>query len=70
MTGGGPRARALSELAADAWIHFARTGDPNHAGMPHWSPFSPGTAPTMIFDDDMRLALNPDGDEQASIARG
>ncbi|MGZ6016844.1 MAG: carboxylesterase/lipase family protein, partial [Phenylobacterium sp.] len=69
MTGGGSRARALSRVMADAWIQFARTGDPNHAGMPRWSPYAPETAPTMIFDDDSRLVLNADGEEQASIAR-
>jgi para-nitrobenzyl esterase len=68
MTGGGSRARALSARMADAWIQFARTGDPNHPAIPRWSPFEAGTAPTMIFDDRPKLALNPDGDEQASIA--
>jgi para-nitrobenzyl esterase len=70
MTGGGADARELSARMADAWIQFARTGDPNHAGMPRWSPFSPQTAPTMIFDNNTRLELNPDGEEQASIAAG
>jgi para-nitrobenzyl esterase len=70
MTGGGADARELSARMADAWIQFARTGDPNHADMPRWSPFSPQMGPTMIFDNDTRLELNPDAEEQASIAAG
>jgi para-nitrobenzyl esterase len=70
MTGGGADARELSARMADAWIQFARTGDPNHAGMARWSPFSSQTAPTMIFDNDTRLELNPDAEEQASITTG
>ena len=67
MTGGGPQARALSNKMADAWIQFARTGNPNHAGIPVWAPFTASAAPTMIFDNNVTLALDPDGRERASI---
>jgi para-nitrobenzyl esterase len=67
MTGGGSRARELGDVMADAWIRFAHTGDPNHAGMPHWLPFSSEAVPTMVFDDQPQLILNPDREEQASI---
>ncbi|MEO6376703.1 MAG: carboxylesterase family protein [Caulobacteraceae bacterium] len=70
MTGGGARAHALGAVMADAWIQFARTGDPNHPGMPKWPKFDPAAAPTMIFDDVSRVALGPDREEQASIATG
>jgi para-nitrobenzyl esterase len=68
MTGGGSHARNLSDAMADTWIQFARTGDPNHPSLPHWSPFAAGAAPTMIFDDETRLELNPDAVERSSIA--
>jgi para-nitrobenzyl esterase len=67
MTGGGVRARALGDRMADAWIGFARTGDPNHPGIARWEPFAPGRAPSMIFDDQVRLELGPDKDELAAI---
>jgi len=68
MTGGGPDARALGAKVSEAWIHFARTGKPNHPGIPAWTEFSPETVPTMIFDNKTELILNPDGAEQKSIA--
>jgi para-nitrobenzyl esterase len=68
MTGGDPEARALAAKVSDAWIHFARTGNPNHPGIPNWTPFSPTTVPTMIFDNKTELVLDPDGGEQKSIA--
>jgi para-nitrobenzyl esterase len=68
MTGGGPDARALAAKVSEAWIHFARTGNPNHPGIPHWAEFTPDTVPTMIFDNKTDAVNNPDDGEQASIA--
>lgn len=70
MTGGGPDASALGANVSDAWIEFARTGNPSHAGIPRWTAFSADTVPTMIFDNRTELVLNPDGGEQKSIAEG
>ena len=69
MTGGGADARALAEVMSDAWIHFARTGNPNHPKMPQWTAFTAALVPTMIFDNRTQLVNNPDGEEQRSINR-
>jgi para-nitrobenzyl esterase len=68
MTGGGAEPRALAGKMCDAWIEFARTGNPNHPQLPRWPAFSAETIPTMIFDSPARVELNPDGVEQASVA--
>ncbi len=68
MTGGGAQARTLAATMCDAWVQFARTGDPNHERLPHWPAFSAETIPTMIFDTVSRVDLNPDGREQMSVA--
>ncbi|WP_427184180.1 carboxylesterase/lipase family protein [Bordetella bronchialis] len=33
-----------------AWIAFARGGDPNHDGLPHWAPYDTAQRTTMRFD--------------------
>ena len=35
-TGGGPQAAALADKMSDAWIAFARTGNPNTPKLPKW----------------------------------
>jgi para-nitrobenzyl esterase len=69
MTGGGAEPRALAGKMCDAWIHFARTGNPNHPQLPNWPAFSAATIPTMIFDHPPRAEMNPDGVEQSSVAK-
>lgn len=68
MTGGGAEARALAGKMCDAWIQFARTGNPNHPLLPRWPAFAAETVPTMIFDHPPRVEMNPDGAEQKSVA--
>jgi len=68
MTGGGAAARALAARVSDAWIAFARSGDPNHPGLPAWPKFDPAAGPTMIFDDQCRVANDPDREERRALA--
>jgi para-nitrobenzyl esterase len=51
MTGDGEAARALAVKMSDAWVAFARSGDPNGKDLPHWNPFTDEKRTTMIFDD-------------------
>jgi len=68
MTGNGAAARALAAKMSEAWIHFATSGDPNHAGLPRWKPFDPATNGTMVFDNECAFREHLDDDCQKVIA--
>jgi len=51
---------ALSDAMQDAWVSFARTGDPNHKGLPEWPAYEPAHRATMIFDTKSKVAEDPD----------
>lgn len=59
-TGGGDNAKALAAKMSQAWINFARTGNPNHKGLPNWPAFSVDSGPTMIFDNVCTVKNDPD----------
>lgn len=67
MTGGGPEPRALAVNVSEAWIHFARNGNPNHGGLPDWPAFTADKCPTMIFDTQCKVQNNPDTEERQSV---
>ena len=67
LTGGDPQARRLEEQISQAWIHFARSGDPNHNGLPHWPAFVPGGAATMIFDTECVVQDDPGMDARRAL---
>jgi para-nitrobenzyl esterase len=67
FTGTGPEQEALTRAMMGAWIAFARTGDPNHAGLPDWTPYAADTRPTMIFDNDCRLEHDPKPEDRERI---
>lgn len=62
MTGGGKEAHALADKMSRAWISFARTGNPNHAGLPEWPAYNSENTATMHFDTN--CAVNPQMDKE------
>jgi para-nitrobenzyl esterase len=45
------RDRRLSAVVSDYWVNFAKTGDPNGAGLAPWKPFDPRRPARMDFDE-------------------
>jgi para-nitrobenzyl esterase len=70
MTGGGPGPRALAAKVSEAWIHIARSGNPNHSGLPKWMAFTASEKATMIFDNQCELKNDPDRDERQALGMG
>jgi len=50
MTGGGQEAHELADKVSLAWINFAKTGNPNHSGLPEWPAYNSSNTATMHFD--------------------
>jgi para-nitrobenzyl esterase len=65
LTGAGPAAFALSNKVSDAWLAFARTGNPNNVpskesgGLPKWEPYDEKNRATMVIDNESRLVNDP-----------
>ncbi|HWN87261.1 MAG TPA: carboxylesterase/lipase family protein [Vicinamibacterales bacterium] len=59
LTGGGAEAKALADRVSDAWIAFARTGNPNTPKLPQWPAFTAADRPTMVIDTRSRVERDP-----------
>ena len=68
MTGADSYRYELAHVMSAAWAAFARTGNPNHADMPHWPEFSTENYPTMMFGDDVHAENDPNRDERLALA--
>ena len=61
----------VEDLAAkvnDAWLNFARTGDPNHSGLPKWPAYTAQTGPVMVFDKTCEIQNDPDRELRKTVA--
>ena len=68
MTGMGSERYALAQRMSAAWVAFARTGNPNHGGIPQWDAWNPERWPTMLFGREVRSADDPWGAERRALA--
>jgi para-nitrobenzyl esterase len=58
-TRGVADAAPLADQVSDAWLAFARTGDPNTRGLPRWPAFDAERRATMVFDTASAVADDP-----------
>jgi para-nitrobenzyl esterase len=59
-----PTAKPLAQRTSDAWIAFARTGNPNHAGLPQWPAYTASERATMTFDTTCAVVNDPGSAER------
>lgn len=69
-SGDKDQAEKLSDLMSNAWINFAKTGNPNGDNVPEWKPYTRNEGATMIFDNESYLAYNHDKGLMAILAPG
>jgi para-nitrobenzyl esterase len=68
MVGASPedveRAQPLATAMSESLIAYAKTGDPNHSGLPHWPPYDLTNRSTMIWNTPPGVVDNPRGKER------
>src|SRR6266436_3682110 len=68
-SGGTTEALLLSKQISTAWVNFARTGNPNHNGLPHWPAYTSEQRATMYFDTPCAVRNDPEGEGLRLIAQ-
>lgn len=66
--GVGAGLQPLADKVSRTWVEFARTGNPNHASLPHWPAYETNTRATMIFNDECKVVNDPGKDERLAMA--
>ena len=61
--------RHMADQMSEAWIAFARTGNPQHPGIPKWPRYDSGSRPTMLFNINSRVDGNPDGADLQALQK-
>lgn len=59
MTGERPDKHEMAVAMSETWAAFARSGDPNHPGVPKWEPYTVDNRATMLFDVPCRAEVDP-----------
>jgi para-nitrobenzyl esterase len=65
----GPTAQPMADRMSEAFVAFARTGDPNCKAIPRWEPYDLTRRQTMVFDTATRLVDDPRGAERRLFAK-
>ncbi len=63
------RAQPLATMMSETLVAYARTGDPNHPGLPHWPAYDLSKRATMIWNIPPRVEDDPRGKERELAAQ-
>jgi para-nitrobenzyl esterase len=69
ITGTGEDRFAMADKASRAWTAFARSGNPNVTGLPHWEPYSASHRAVMILNNECRLEIDPHAAEREAMTK-
>jgi para-nitrobenzyl esterase len=67
MTGMGDDRYALQDRMSAAWTSFARTGNPNHDGLPQWPAYTAEQKATMVLNTECQVANDPNKEERLAL---
>jgi para-nitrobenzyl esterase len=59
FAGSGPAAERVAAATMDAWLAFAKSGDPSHPGIPRWPRYAPPERLTLELGDPCRVLEAP-----------
>ena len=68
VSGGGPGALAMERTVSQAWINFARTGNPANPWLPPWPAFTRANGATMILDAKSEVRFHHDDELMSLLA--
>jgi para-nitrobenzyl esterase len=68
MTGNGTDRYPLEARISGAWAAFARSGNPNHDGLPNWPAFNTRERATMFLDKQCKVVNDPNREERLALA--
>jgi para-nitrobenzyl esterase len=66
-TGISPAAQRIADRMSAAWVAFARTGNPNHRGIPQWPAFTGTGRSTMVFGNETKMVNDPGKEERLAL---
>jgi para-nitrobenzyl esterase len=69
LTGGGTEAVALADRVSDAWIAFARKGNPNTPKLPSWPAFNVKDYPVMVINNTSKVVNDPLREQRTAMYR-
>ncbi|CAN5190208.1 carboxylesterase/lipase family protein [soil metagenome] len=69
ITGTAPSAKAASDRISDAFVAFARTGNPSTKAIGTWAPYTLPRRQTMVFGNTAHMADDPRGAERRLFAK-
>ncbi len=70
FAGSGPGAARVAAAMMDAWLAFARSGDPSHPGIPRWPRYAPPERRTLELADPCRVLEAPDEARRRAFSEG
>ena len=59
MSGIGADQQKLADMMSEAWLAFAKTGNPNSKNVPNWPAYDSKSRATMIFDLEPKVVNDP-----------